>query len=249
MKNIKLTVAYDGKGYLGWQKTKMGSSIEGVLQGVLEQIFQVSVKLQAASRTDAGVHARGQIVNFLVDVENLDTSSLLISLNRLLPNDIAVTLVDVASQNFHPTLDCYHKEYRYYICNSRWQYPENRYYSWHYPSLLNRELMREAAQPLIGTNDFAAFTNVAQNEQYEDHTRTIYDITIESLPDQRLCICVKGVTFLYKMVRNIVGTIVTVGHGKRGVQDVERILRSKQRVEAGMTAPAHGLFLHQISYE
>lgn len=248
MKNIKLSIAYDGTDYLGWQDAKAGPSIEGQLREVLEQILQQPIKLQAASRTDAGVHARHQVVNFFSERESLDTHKLLISLNSLLPGSIAVTSIEEVNEKFHPTLDCSYKEYRYYICNSTWQYPEYRYTSWHYPMPLDIDKMEKASQKFVGTHDFSAFTNVKKNESYDDHTRQVLDVSIDRLAEQRLCIRVKGVTFLYKMVRNIVGTIVYAGCGKIGVDDIAAILHSKNRVEAGVTAPAHGLFLHRITY-
>ncbi len=248
MKNIKLIIAYDGTDYLGWQDAKVGPSIEAELRRVLQKILQQPIKLQAASRTDAGVHARHQVVNFMINIDEIDTHKLLISLNSLLSGSIAVTSIEEMDRGFHPTLDCAYKEYRYYICNSVWQYPEYRYTSWHYPLLVETEKMKEAAKKIVGTHDFSAFTNVKKNESYHDHSRHVLDVSIDSLSDQRFCIRVKGVTFLYKMVRNIVGTIVYAGCGKIGVDEIDVILHSKNRVEAGVTAPAHGLFLHRVAY-
>lgn len=248
MKNFKLIVAYDGTNYLGWQDAKAGPSIEAELRSVLEQVLQQTVTLQAASRTDAGVHARHQVVNFRTERSEIDPKKLLISLNCLLPGSIAITSIQEVSEEFHPTLHCSYKEYRYYICNTTWQYPEYRYTSWHHPQALDLDKMDAVAQEFVGTHDFSAFTNVKKNESYEDHIRQVLDISIDRLPMNRICIRVKGVAFLYKMVRNIVGTIVYAGSGKIGVDDIVSILASKNRVEAGVTAPAHGLFLHQVVY-
>lgn len=249
MKNVKLIIAYDGKKYLGWQKNDEGPSIEKELQNTLEQIFQCDIKLQAASRTDAGVHAREQCVNFYVRAAALDHRKLLISLNSLLPCDIAVVSIEDAPSSFHPTLDCVNKEYRYYICNTTWQYPEYRNYSWHYPYHLDITEMKKACHYFLGTHDYSAFTNVKNNESYDSHVRTIDELTIEHLPHHRFCIHVQGKKFMYKMVRNIVGTLIYIGNGKIRLNDLENIFDSRNRVEAGVTAPAHGLFLHHISYK
>lgn len=247
MKNIKLTVAYDGSHFLGWQNNKMGSSVEETLACVLEQILQQKVALQAASRTDSGVHARGQIVNFFLE-KDTDLKKLLVSINSLLPSEVAVVNISIEKEDFHPSLHSRSKEYRYYICNSSWQYPEYRFTSWHCPHPLHVEKMRAAAEYLIGEHDFSAFCNVKKNEFYEHCIRTIHAISIEEIHNNRISITVKGNKFLYKMVRNIVGTLVYVGNGKFSVEDVKSILEEKKRTEAGVTAPAHGLFLHQINY-
>lgn len=273
LKNIKLILAYDGNNYLGWQDVKRGSatlsamgesrqlsysshpkklcegtSIEAELRKVLQQILQQPIKLQAASRTDAGVHARRQVVNFFADLRGIELSKLWVSLNALLPGAIAVTSIEEVCADFHPTLDCAYKEYRYYICNSSWQYPEYRYTSWHIPHPLDCQQMQEAAKQFIGRHDFSAFTNVKKNESYSDHIRTILDLSVEMLEQQRFCIRTKGVSFLYKMVRNIVGTMIYVGRGIISIPKIEDIFANKNRCNAGVTAPAHGLFLHDVVY-
>lgn len=248
MQNIKLVIAYDGTHYLGWQKTSMGPSIESALQTVLEQILQHAIVLQATSRTDAGVHAVGQVVNFFALKSHLDLNRFKISLNSLLPKDIAVLSVEEMHPSFHPTLDCHIKEYRYYICHGCAQLPQNRFYSWHYPHSLALTDMREVALKLIGKHDFSAFCNTKKNEKYPNHIREIADIQISEIDEDRLCITVKGNHFLYKMVRNLVGTLVYVGNGKIPKEMIPDILESEDRTTAGMTAPAHGLFLHRVEF-
>ena len=202
--NIKLTVAYDGGNYLGWQKTTMGPSIEETLQQVLEKILQEQIILQAASRTDAGVHAKGQIVNFLTQ-KNPSLKRLKISLNCLLPKDIAVMDVEMADIDFHPTLDCRSKEYHYSVCYGTAQLPQHRFYSWHYPHALDISAMRAAALLLTGEHDYAAFCNFKKNHAYAHYVRQVELIDIIELPEELLCIRVRGNNFLYKMVRNLVG--------------------------------------------
>lgn len=248
MHNIKLILAYDGTAYLGWQKTNMGPSIEATLQTVLEQILQQPIILQAASRTDAGVHAIGQVVNFLANHPVTDRHRLKISLNSLLPKDLTVTDVQEASLSFHPTLDCCGKEYRYYLCYGSTQLPHHRFYSWHYPYRLEISEMRSAISDLTGQHDFTAFCNTKKNSHYKDFLREVTDIKIVEMEKERLCIIVKGNHFLYKMVRNIVGTLVYVGRGKISREQLSQVLENKDRRAAGMTAPAHGLFLQEVFY-
>src|SRR3569832_1557498 len=156
MKNIKLVLAYDGTAYLGWQKTEMGPSIEEELLKVLEQILQHPVKLQAASRTDAGVHAEGQVVNFFTEK---NTDRLLRGCNGLLPEDIRVLKVEEMPDRFHPTLGATGKEYHYSVCLGPTQLPFQRKFSWHFVKPVDVQKMREAAQFLIGRHDFSALTN------------------------------------------------------------------------------------------
>jgi tRNA pseudouridine38-40 synthase len=248
MINVKLAVAYDGTRFLGWQKTKEGVSVEESLQAVLEQIVQEPVVLQAASRTDAGVHAREQVVNFFTSKARIDTNRLLLSLNGLLPKDIAVLQAEAMPMPFHPTLDCTGKEYHYWICTGKAQLPMHRSYSWHYPYRLDKTEMEQAAECLIGVHDFQAFCNGLKNAQYESCIREVTAIEIHERPPQRLQIVVKGNHFLYKMVRNLVGTLVYVGRRKIRADAVPAILHSRDRKQAGAAAPAHGLTLYRVFY-
>jgi tRNA pseudouridine38-40 synthase len=247
--NIKIIIAYEGTNYLGWQKTDTGSSIEANLEKALEQILQEKVILQAASRTDRGVHADGQVVNFHTNKEKLNLGKLLIGINALLPPDIAVLQVEEVRPDFHATLEVSAKEYHYNICYGPVQLPEHRFYSWHFPYPLDVELMQKAATLLEGTHDFSAFTNQKKNETYENHIRTVDGIRIDTNGKERLKVTVKGKHFLYKMVRNLVGTLAYVGVGKIKLDEVKAILENKNRTLAGITAPAQGLVLHLIEYK
>ncbi len=248
MQNIKLTIAYDGGDYLGWQKTSMGPSIEETLQEALERILREKIVLQAASRTDAGVHAQGQIVNFFTTKFIPSFDRFQYSLNSLLPPSIVVNNIENAAQSFHPTLDCVGKEYHYSICCGPIQLPQCRRYSWHYPYLLDVVAMQAGAQLLTGTHDFSAFCNFKKNSDYPHFIRTVTDISIAQSNDNRLLIKVSGNNFLYKMVRNIVGTLVYVGRGKFTLNELRAILLNKDRKQAGVTAPACGLSLHRVFY-
>ena len=243
MKNLKMIVSYEGTGYLGWQKTKMGPSIEETLEKSLAQVLRHPVKLQAASRTDAGVHATGQVINFFTSSTD-DLFKLKKSFNGVLPRDISILSLEEMPPDFHPTLEAQGKEYRYHICSESVQLPFHRLTSWHFPYPLDIHEMKQASQALIGKHDFSSFTS----EPLDDNVREIFSIDISSITPDRLQITVVGNRFLYKMVRTIVGTLVYTGCQKLKASDLPRILSSKDRSQAGVTAPAHGLFLHKVIY-
>lgn len=246
MHNISLLIAYDGTDFFGWQKTAMGPSVEATLQLVLEQILQHPIQLQAASRTDRGVHAEGQVVNFFTD--KTLKNDLIKSINALLPKSITVLQLKHAPYEFHPTLLTSGKTYTYQICYGSIQLPQHRFYSWHVPYQLDLEAMTKGSHLLIGEHDFSAFCNMRKNLNYEDRRRTIFSLNLHTHSPSRLKIEIKGNHFLYKMVRNLVGTLVHVGRHKIPFQKISEILKSKSRPLAGVTAPAHGLTLREILY-
>lgn len=246
--NYKLLVAYDGTGYKGWQRTEAGPSIEEYLQKAIETVFQHPVKLQAASRTDAGVHAEGQVVNFISPKEIHSLKQLPVRLNRLLPKDITVLCFMEADFHFHPTTSAKGKIYHYHLCLSPIQSPHRRLYSWHCYSPLNLALMRQAAEQLQGTRDYSAFCNFHTNSRYQHFEREVLRIEIVETGENQLCIVVEGRSFLYKMVRNLVGTIVNIGQEKIAIEQLETIIAGKDRRCAGPSAPAHGLFLKEVYY-
>lgn len=247
MRNIKLIITYDGSNYLGWQKTSAGPSIEESLENALSQILQDKVELQAASRTDSGVHALGQVVNFHLQNDEMELPRLLKSVNGLLAKDISVLSIEEAKESFHPTLGNEGKEYLYYICSELYQLPFHKDTSWHFPYKIDLETMREAAKLFEGYKDFSAFCN--ERSQFTRNTFChIEKITIEQIDGMRFCIAIKGTRFLYKMVRNIVGTLAYIASGKIPLSALEKILESRRRAEAGITAPAHGLVLKQVFY-
>ena len=246
-KNICALVAYEGTRYLGWQKTIAGLSIQQALEDALAILLKQETPTEAASRTDAGVHAHGQVVNFFVDPE-INLRKILRGLNALLPDDIVVRSLEEAKQSFHPTLDAKAKEYHYEIvCNSS-QSPFLRDFSWHYPQELSLLAMQQAARQFIGIHNFSSFCNEIK-EQDKDPICHIHDLLVEETSLGQIKIRVTGNRFLYKMVRNLVGTLVYVGCGKLQALDIPNILKAKDRTLAGMTAPAKGLFLHKAYYD
>jgi len=245
MSNLKLTIAYDGTELHGWQKTDMGPSVEEILTEVLDTIVQHPVKLQAASRTDAGVHAEGQVVNFFLEREDIDLGQLRLSLNQLLPASIAAVDLEQASDSFHPSVDAKRKIYRYSVSLGTYQIPQHRLYSWHFPYAVDVDLMRQSSRVLIGRHDFAAFTNV-NFQPPSDTIREMHRIEFIEKGNQ-LVIEIEGNRFLYRMVRNLVGTLLYIGCRKLE-GDLLDVLKRCDRRRAGVTAPSHGLSLHKILY-
>ncbi|MGR3911862.1 MAG: tRNA pseudouridine(38-40) synthase TruA [Candidatus Rhabdochlamydia sp.] len=244
MNNIKLLIAYDGTCYLGWQKTKEGPSIEESVQKALEQILNHSVILQAASRTDRGVHAEGQVINFFTE-KSVVMDSLERSLNALLPKDIRVLNAKVMPLSFHPTLSAQGKEYHYHVCLGKVQSPFHKLFSWHFVKPVHLSKIEETIPFLIGRRDFSALTN----EKKEDNVCDLSLITVHSLENNRLVFHIQGNRFLYKMVRNIVGTLLYVGWGAILPSDIPKFLELQDRKKMGVTAPAHGLSLKRVFYD
>lgn len=243
---IRCIVAYDGTRYLGWQKTEAGPSIEGAIETALQQIMQHPIQLNAASRTDAGVHARGQVLTFSTD-KLCDLEKLRKGANALLPSDITILSMAETSPDFHPTLHCQHKEYTYDFCFTETQSPFHRFFSWHFPYSVDHNAIRQACSKLIGTRDFATFCN-ERKLWTKDTVRTILACTWEALEPHRYRLTVRGNNFLYRMVRNLAGTLVYIGSGKIALEELETIMEEKNRTLAGVTAPAHGLTLNRVAY-
>lgn len=244
LKNIKLTVAYDGTCFLGWQETKTGPSIEEALKEVLFQILQEKPLLQAASRTDRGVHATSQVVNFYTPKTIKDLKK---ALNALLPPTVAILEVEEMALSFHPTLDCIGKEYTYSIYNDDVMLPQKRLNFCHIAKALDISAMRQGAIHLIGKHDFSSFCNARKNLCYPDKIREIFNIEINKNGFE-ITIKMAGNHFLYKMARNMAGILVYVGLGKILPSEIPKILQLKSRPSAAVTMPANGLALTKIFY-
>ena len=239
----QLTVSYDGTHYFGWQKTRQGPSIQETLESALKKVTGETAAPEAASRTDRGVHATGQRIAFSLEKE-WEPERLLAALNAVLPRDIRIQALEKASPSFHPTLQARGKEYHYWVCKGDVQDPRFRLYSWHFRRSLDLSLMEKGAKDLLGTHDFTAFAN----EEKENPICTLAEIAFIPQEKARLQISLKGDRFLYKMVRNIAGTLLYIGCGKLPPGCIPSLLKSRDRKQAGMTAPAHGLFLHRVEY-
>ncbi|MGR3952498.1 MAG: tRNA pseudouridine(38-40) synthase TruA [Chlamydia sp.] len=251
-----LKIAYKGTKFYGWQKAKEGLSIEGTIENALSIITQQrNISIQAASRTDRGVHALGQVVDFILEKQIDRLDSFQIRLNRFLEPDIAcLQIVAIENQlpSFHPTLSAKEKRYRYSINTGPIPSPFHYETSWHISIPLDIDIMKSTAQKFCGTHDFYGFCNQKKKSHYESTVRTVREISIEATQDlgwQIITITVVGNSFLYKMVRNIAGTIAWVGANKIPFEYVEKALQLKNRSFAGITAPASGLALMDITYD
>jgi len=245
MKRIKLTIAYDGTNYCGWQIQPNGITIEEVINKALQKLTGEPILVIGASRTDSGVHAMGNVAVF--DTETtIPPERIAMALNQRLPEDIVIIKSEEVSLDFHPRYcDC-SKTYEYHIINTRIPVPTKRLTNYFVSYNLNLEHMREAASYLVGEHDFVSFCNVRTD--VENTVRTITALDIIQNNDE-ITIRITGNGFLYNMVRIIVGTLIRVGRGFYAPEKVKEILEAKDRKAAGVTAPAHGLMLMEIKYQ
>lgn len=243
----KMTISYDGNKYSGWQIQKNDFSIQSIIQNNLNTILREKINLIGAGRTDAKVHALGQIAHF-VSSKQLEINKILYSLNCLLPKDIRIIKIEEVDFNFHARFLAKSKIYRYYICKNEIQTPFLRFYSYKPNVELDLSLLKNATKSFIGTHDFSSFAN-KQNEGSAKNkpVKTIYRIDVLE-DDENIILEFHGDGFLYKMVRNIVGTLIDVASKKISLETLEKILKSKNRKNASAPAPAHGLFLMEIFY-
>jgi tRNA pseudouridine38-40 synthase len=235
-------IAYDGTHYFGWQATKSGPSIQETVAVVIEKVTQEKGFPEASSRTDRGVHAEGQSVAFVLSKE-WDPHRLKKALNSYLPTDIRIKELKIASKDFHPTTQAIAKVYHYRLSLSPFQVPFDRLYAWHFPHFIDKDAMTRAASLLIGTHDFSSFTSRPDKRP----VCTLFSLELTS-NERTLQISLKGDRFLYKMARTIAGTLVYIGAGKLNLDIIPELLACPNRRNAGMTAPAHGLFLIDVIY-
>lgn len=246
---LKMIVAYDGAGFHGWQRQSKGRTIQGVMEDALAAITQERLVATASGRTDAGVHAIGQVVAFETRSQ-LSHDVFRRALNSELPEDIRVLEVDDAPLGFDPIRECVRKRYRYVIQDGFPSDVFSRMYSWQIPKGANIELMQDGARRLIGTHDFAAFETAGSARVTT--VRTVTEVQIERVRERSanfVWIEVEADGFLYNMVRNFAGTLIRVGLRKESPEWVSDVLTSRNRSRAGMTAPAKGLFLLWAKYD
>ena len=245
MRTLKLTLAYDGTRYVGWQRQAEGESIQGVLEDALARFEGNPVTVHGAGRTDAGVHALGQVASVQLTCGH-DVDTLTRALNAQLPEDLRVRVIEEAPPGFHARFSARAKTYRYQIRNGRVASPFDRAYVWHLPERLDAAAMRCAAHTLVGRHDFSAFQSIGT--QVPDSIRTITASDVRSEGDL-LLYEVTADGFLRHMVRAIVGTLVEIGRGWRTPESIATLLANGVRAEAGATAPPHGLFLVRVDYD
>ena len=246
---LKLTVAYDGANYQGWQVQPTGPTVQQHVEQVLQHLFPGVQRIHGSSRTDTGVHALGMVahveipqVQFRMPVRKLP-----LAMNAFLPEDIRIVDVKRVPLAFHARFDSSGKRYRYQIWNHRSNNPLLRHLTWHVPVKLDQTAMKEATQHFLGKQDFRS---LAANRDYEmeDTVRTLFRCDVRA-SGPLISVLMEGDGFLYKMCRSIVGTLCLVGHRKLSPDDIPDLLAKKAREFAGMTAPAHGLTLVKVFYQ
>lgn len=243
LRNIKLTIEYDGTAYHGWQSQKnTRQTIQEIIEKVLKGILQEEVSLIGSGRTDQGVHAQAQVANFKTR-SKISLSKLKLGLNSLFPKDIVVTGIKEVLLDFHSLRSAKSKLYRYTILNRGFPSAFQHKYAWLYHIPLNLDLMKKEASRLVGQHDFRSFK--ATRKDRKSTVRIIYELKIRKQGDF-IYIDIRGNGFLYNMVRSIVGTLVGVGSGR--LSNIRRILLAKDRKAAGVTAPACGLCLIKVEY-
>lgn len=245
MRNIKLTIEYDGKEFGGWQKQPNKLNIQGTIEKAIEEITGEKVELIASGRTDAGVHALGQVANFKTN-SNIPIEKIAIAINSKIKKSIVIKNAEEVEERFHSRYNCKRKTYRYIINNSKQGTAIYRNLECHIPMKLDVEKMNIAAQYFIGEHDFKAFK--ASGTSSKSSVRIIYDAKVYTNND-RIYIELTGNGFLYNMVRIIAGTLVEVGLNKINPEEIINIIQLEDRKNAGKTLPAHGLYLVKVNYE
>ena len=244
MRRIRLRVAYDGTNYSGWQIQPSAITIEKVLDDAIHQLTGEHIHVIGASRTDAGVHAMGNVAVFDT-ASSIPADRFTYALNRYLPDDVIVQESDEVNADFHPRHCDTKKTYCYRILNTEFGIPQKRNYTWNVTGNIDIDRMKKAAGYLIGEHDFKSFCNV--HTQVEDTVRTIYDLEVEK-EGELITIRVRGNGFLYNMVRILAGTLIGVGRGAIDPKQIPAIIEAKDRQKAGMTVPPQGLRLVEIDY-
>lgn len=244
MKNVKLVIEYDGTKYSGWQKQKNSKSIQGTIENTLSEVLKEDIEVIGCSRTDTGVHAKAYVLNFY-SITKIPLDKIKYALNNKLPNDIVVLDSMEAPEDFHARYSSKGKVYVYTILNRDMPPAIERNYVYHYPYELNIKLMKEACKYFLGTHDFSAFKN--KGSSVKTSIRTITKLEINNEKD-KIKIYISADGFLYNMVRIISGTLILVGEEKLKPEDIDQIIKSKDRNKAGKTAPPQGLCLIKSIY-
>lgn len=243
--NYKMELMYDGSSFSGWQRQKNARTVCAELESAIKVITKQDIELCGVSRTDAGVHARVYVANFLADIK-IPPEKLLVGINALCPDGISVKKIESTSQDFNARFDVKSKTYVYTVDNTPYGNPFMKKYAWHFKFPLDFEAMQEACTHFLGTHDFSAF--MSQGGTAKTFDRTIYDASLTKDEEGIIRFSVTGNGFLYNMVRIMAGTLVWVGKGAIASGDIPDIINSKDRTKAGVTAPPHGLMLYELNY-
>lgn len=244
MRNIKLTIEYDGSDFNGWQKQPTKLNIQGEIEQAIKEITGENVDLIASGRTDAGVHSLGQVANFRTN-SKIEIEKFAIAINSKLKKSIVIKSAEEVEEDFHARYKCKGKKYRYVINNSYQGTAIYRDLEYHIPQKLDIIKMKQAIKYFEGKHDFKGFR--ASGTSSKDSIREIYKAEIK-IDNERILIELTGNGFMYNMVRIIAGTIVDVGFGKISPNEIAEIIESKDRTRAGKTLPAHGLYLVEVYY-
>lgn len=244
MRNIKLTIEYDGKPYNGWQKQPNKPNIQGEIERAIYNITKEEVDLIGSGRTDAGVHALGQVANFKTN-SNIPIEKLALAINSQLKNSIIIKKAEEVDERFHSRYNAKHKTYRYIINNSPCGTAIYRNLEYCFPIKLDVAKMQEAAKYFEGEHDFKAFKSSGTSAK--NSVRTIYNASVKQ-EGEKIIIELTGNGFLYNMVRIISGTLLDVGLQKIKPEEIKNIIEEKDRQKAGKTLPAHGLYLVEVKY-
>lgn len=243
MRNIKITVQYNGKNYCGWQSQPDSVGIQGAIENAYYEIAKEKIKVIGSGRTDSGVHALGQVANFTTD-SCISADKIPNALNAKLPKDISVVEAEDVVEDFHARYSAKSKCYRYMIHNNRYRNPIVSGISYQVKYDLDFDKMVRESKSLIGTHDYKGF--MSSGSQVKSTVRTIYDLRLEKKEDM-IVLEIEGNGFLYNMVRIIIGTLVDIGRG-RITEPLSEVIESKDRGKSGHTAPACGLFLKKVFY-
>ena len=244
MRNIKITLEYDGTNYLGWQKQKIGKTIQGTLEEAIRTLTNEEIEVTGSSRTDTGVHARGFVANFKTN-SKIPSDKFREAINHKLPDDIVILKSEEVEEDFHSRYNAKGKTYCYSILNRDVMSALDRNYVYHVKKKLDLESMKDACEYFIGTHDFSAFKT--SGSSVKSSIRTISELYIEINKDI-IKIFVTGDGFLYNMVRIIVGTLIMVGNNKIKPEEIANIIKSKNRENAGICVPPTGLILEKVYY-
>ncbi|HEV3141987.1 MAG TPA: tRNA pseudouridine(38-40) synthase TruA [Vicinamibacterales bacterium] len=244
MPTFKITLAYDGTDFVGWQRQAEGTSIQGLLEDALAELDSKPVTVIGAGRTDAGVHARGQVASFALERE-IAADTVMRAVNAKLPDSIRVVDAQIAPPTFHARFDARAKIYQYRIAQGPALSPFERRYAWHVPGPLDAAAMTSAARRLEGTHDFSAFQSAGSGVHTAE--REVFSATCAPA-GELLLFDIRANGFLRHMVRAIVGSLVDVGRGRRGPEWFDELLAARDRSHAGRGAPPHGLFLVRVEY-
>ncbi|MFZ5966759.1 MAG: tRNA pseudouridine(38-40) synthase TruA [Bacillota bacterium] len=244
MQNVKLLIEYDGTRFCGWQRQENGRTVQEEIEKALSKVMKKEIRINGSGRTDAGVHALGQVASFQGDF-SIPVDRISLALNALLPEDISIHDAVAVGEDFHARYSAKGKRYIYQIYNHPYRSALYRNYAYFVPQVLDIEAMERAAAYFLGEHDFRGF--MASGSSVKDTVRTIYSLDVYQM-DKMIKLEISGNGFLYNMVRIIAGTLTEVGKGKIDAEQVPHIIHSCSRKQAGPTAPPQGLYLAEVYY-